>query len=77
MIDLSQFNGVDWVIIVVLTISTLFSLWRGFVREALSLLAWIAAFIVAHLFVDQLAAQLGGVIANMTGRYRIITKSFA
>jgi len=69
VIDLSQFNGVDWVIIVVLTISTLFSLWRGFVREALSLLAWIAAFIVAHLFVDQLAAQLGGVIANMTGRY--------
>ena len=69
MIDLAQFNGVDWIIIVVLTISTLFSLWRGFVREALSLLAWIVAFVIAHLFVDQLAAQLGGVIANMTGRY--------
>lgn len=68
MIDLSQLNGVDWFIIVVLTISTVLSLWRGFVREALSLLGWVAAFIIAHLFVDQLAAQLSA-IANMTGRY--------
>lgn len=69
MIDLSQMNEVDWVIVVILSISTLLSLWRGFVREALSLLGWIVAFIVAHLFVDQLAAQMSGVIANMTGRY--------
>lgn len=69
MIDLSQLNGVDWFIIVVLSISTLLSLWRGFVREALSLLGWVAAFIIAHLFVDQLAAQMSTLIANMTGRY--------
>lgn len=69
MIDLAQLNGADWFIIVVLSISTVLSLWRGFVREALSLLGWVAAFVVAHLFVDQLAAQLGTVIANMTGRY--------
>ncbi len=69
MIDLSQLNGVDWFIIVVLSISTLLSLWRGFVKEALSLLGWVAAFIVAHMFVDQLAAQLATVIANMTGRF--------
>ncbi len=69
MIDLSQLNGADWVIIVVLSVSTLLSLWRGFVREALSLLGWVAAFVVAHLFVDQLALQLSSVIANVTGRY--------
>ena len=69
MIDLSLLNGLDWFIIVVLTISTLLSLWRGFVREALSLLGWVAAFIVAHLFVDQFAEQLATVIANPTGRY--------
>ena len=69
MIELSQLNGVDWVIIVVLSISTLLSLWRGFVREALSLLGWVAAFVVAHLFVDQLALQLSAVIANVAGRY--------
>ena len=69
MIELAQLNGVDWLIIVVLTVSTVWSLWRGFVREALSLLAWVAAFVVAHLFVDTLALQLGAVIANVTGRY--------
>jgi membrane protein required for colicin V production len=69
MIELAQLNGVDWLIIVVLTVSTLWSLWRGFVREALSLLAWVAAFVIAHLFVDTLALQLGAVIANVTGRY--------
>lgn len=69
MIALAQLNGVDWLIIVVLTVSTLWSLWRGFVREALSLLAWVAAFVIAHLFVDALALQLGAVIANVTGRY--------
>lgn len=69
MIDLAQFNHVDWLIIVVLTISTVLSLWRGFVREALSLLAWVAAFVVAHGFVDQLAVQLSGAIAHSTGRY--------
>lgn len=69
MIDLSQFNAVDWIIIVVLSVSILLSLWRGFVREALSLLGWIAAFVVAHTFVDRLALELAGVIANVTGRY--------
>lgn len=69
MIELSQLNGADWVIIVVLCVSTLLSLWRGFVREALSLLGWVAAFVIAHLFVDQLALQLSAVIANVTGRY--------
>ncbi len=69
MIELSQLNGADWVIIVVLSVSTLLSLWRGFVREALSLLGWVAAFVVAHLFVDRLAVELAAVIANETGRY--------
>lgn len=69
MIDPAQLNGADWVIIVVLCVSTLLSLWRGFVREALSLLGWVAAFVVAHSFVDLLAAQLAGAIVNVTGRY--------
>ena len=47
----------DWAIIIVLTISTLMSLRRGFLKEALSLGTWIAAFIVARQFhepMDQL-----------------------
>lgn len=69
MIELSRLNELDWVIVVVLTLSTLLSLWRGFVREALSLLGWVAAFIVANLFVDRLSAQMAAYIDNATGRY--------
>ena len=44
MLEVSHLTAVDWVIIVVLAVSTLLSLWRGFVREALSLAGWVAAF---------------------------------
>ena len=47
----------DWAIVAVLTISTLMSLRRGFLKEALSLGTWIAAFVVARQFhepMDQL-----------------------
>ena len=47
MPEWSQFTLLDWVIVVVLLVSTLLSLWRGFVREALSLAGWVAAFLVA------------------------------
>lgn len=69
MPEVSALTAVDWVIIVVLAVSTLLSLWRGFVREALSLAGWVAAFLVANLFVDQMASLLAGTIDNITGRY--------
>lgn len=49
---------VDWIILGVLAISTLMSVRRGFVKEALSLLTWIAAVIVARLFAGQFAVLL-------------------
>ena len=69
MPEVSALTAVDWAIIVVLAVSTLLSLWRGFVREALSLAGWVAAFLVANLFVDQMASLLAGSIDNITGRY--------
>jgi membrane protein required for colicin V production len=69
MVDWTHLNGVDWVIIVVLTLSVLLSLWRGFAREAISLAGWVAAFILANLFVDPMASVLSSWIANITGRY--------
>lgn len=69
MINWAQLTVVDWVIIVVLLASTLLSLWRGFAREALSLAGWVVAFILANLFVDQMASLLAGFIVNITGRY--------
>ncbi|MEZ5572366.1 MAG: CvpA family protein [Halioglobus sp.] len=69
MIDWLQFNAADWAIIVTIGLSVLVSLWRGFVREAVSLAGWIAAFIVANLFVGEMASLLAQWIVNITGRY--------
>ena len=51
-------NWADWAIIAILGLSTLISLVRGFVREALSLLIWVVAFVVAAVFHQQLAGHL-------------------
>ena len=51
-------NWADWVIVAVIGISGLISLKRGFVKEALSLVVWIAAFVVAIAFHDRLAILL-------------------
>lgn len=67
--DWSQLNGLDWFIIVVVTLSVAVSLWRGFAREAMSLAGWVLAFIVANLFASVFASYLDGIIANLTGRY--------
>lgn len=52
------FIWIDWVIIALLAVSTLISLKRGFVREALSLVTWVAAFIVARTFHPQMQSLL-------------------
>ncbi|MFT4822593.1 MAG: membrane protein required for colicin V production [Halioglobus sp.] len=62
-------NWVDWIILGILTFSTLLSLWRGFAREALSLAAWVLAFVAARLFADSGASLLTGIIDNETARY--------
>ncbi len=53
---------IDWGIIVMLVISSLISLKRGFIKESLSLASWIAAFVVARLFSGNLANMLNGSI---------------
>lgn len=69
MVDWVQFNAADWAIVVILGLSILLSLWRGFVREAASLAGWVAAFIVANMFVTEMATLLSQWIVNVTGRY--------
>ncbi len=51
-------NWADWVIIGIITISGLYSLRGGFVKEALSLTIWITAFVVARLFAPSLSTLL-------------------
>jgi membrane protein required for colicin V production len=40
----------DWILLAVLLLSMLIGLWRGLVVEVLSVLGWIAAFVVAQMF---------------------------
>ncbi|WP_185236232.1 CvpA family protein [Teredinibacter franksiae] len=51
-------NWADWVILAILVVSSLISLKRGFVKEALSMANWVLAFIVAMTFGDQLSSLL-------------------
>jgi len=60
---------IDWVILAVLAISSLISLKRGFVKEALSLASWIIAFLVARLFSGNLATLLEGSIDTNSLRW--------
>ncbi|WP_251359768.1 CvpA family protein [Kangiella sp. TOML190] len=49
---------VDWAILAIIGLSALISLMRGFVREALSLAGWIAAFLLAKTFYEPVAQML-------------------
>ena len=51
-------NWADWAIIGIFSLSCLIGLIRGFVREALSLIIWVAAVLVAKVFGGQLEILL-------------------
>ncbi len=51
-------NWADWTILAIIAISGLMSLKRGFVREAISLLTWVTAFVMARLFSPSLSVLL-------------------
>jgi len=61
-------NSADIAILAVLALSTLFGLMRGFVREVLSLVCWLAAFWVAWAFGDRIAQLYGGWLHEPTAR---------
>jgi membrane protein required for colicin V production len=48
--DWSHLNWLDYAILGILVFSTLVSLVRGFVREAISLVVWIAAIWLGFLY---------------------------
>ena len=63
------FNGFDWFIVLMLGISLLVGLYRGFGREILSLAGWLCAFIGANLLAQSLANSLTSVMDSETLRY--------
>ena len=61
----------DWVFIAVLGLSVLIGAWRGFMFELLSLLGWIAAFIVAQWLAPDVADWLPMGGARQPLRYAV------
>lgn len=48
----------DWVLLAVLLLSVLLGAWRGLVYEVLSVAGWVAAFVLAQAYADEVAALL-------------------
>lgn len=61
-------NWADWVILGILLISSLISLKRGFVKEALSLVNWVLAFFLAATFRDPFSRILEPYISTASIR---------
>jgi membrane protein required for colicin V production len=59
---------VDAVILVIIGLSCLFGLWRGFIKEVLSLVTWVAALAVSRLYSDNLAQYMVNLIENEAAR---------
>ena len=59
----------DWVLLALLVASMLLGAWRGLVFEVLSVLGWIAAFLLAQLFAPEAADLLPMAKTDQTLRY--------
>jgi membrane protein required for colicin V production len=61
---MATFNWIDYSIIAIIAISVLMSVMRGFVREVISLVIWVAAIVVSFVFYQYIAGLLVNVIHN-------------
>mgnify|MGYP001095098607 CR=1 FL=1 len=63
------FNYVDWIITVIVLLSLLVGLWRGLAREVMSLLGWLAAFVLANLLARSLSEATYHLLDDPAVRY--------
>lgn len=59
----------DYFLLAIIVISALLSLWRGFFKEALSVITWVVAIAVALLYYEPMGELLSGFISSPTVRY--------
>ena len=69
MDQIQSISTLDWMIITVVVLSTLLSLKRGFVKEVMSLVTWVVAFIIAVKFTSPLQTLLIDQVQNDQIRY--------
>jgi membrane protein required for colicin V production len=59
-------NITDYLVIVAIVISAVVGAARGFLREAIALVAWLVALFIAWHFSDLIEPHLGGLLAGST-----------
>ncbi|MCH9644622.1 MAG: CvpA family protein [Gammaproteobacteria bacterium] len=64
-------NWFDFVIIGIIFISIVVSFFRGILREILSLIIWVAAFILAFRYAEQVGLHLQGFVHSSTVGYAL------
>lgn len=57
-------NGADYLILAVLVVSMLLGFFRGFLREAISLIAWLGGVWLAWRYASVVEPYLGGLLAD-------------
>jgi len=62
---------VDWLIVAIVAVSALISIKRGFVKEALSLASWVAAFVIARMFGHSMSYLLVDYIETPSARLAV------
>ncbi len=66
-----NWTWIDWLLIAFILISGVISLWRGFIKECLSVVIWLLSIVIAWLYADSLAFTLDGVIDSYAARFAI------
>ena len=62
-------SSTDWILSAILAASMLLGVWRGLVYEVLSVIGWIAAFLLAQWFAPDVAEKLPMQSSGETLRY--------
>lgn len=60
--DISQLNGFDYFIAVILALSVLLGVKRGLLCEIIALISWLAAFAIAIIFTDALVVHMNNYV---------------
>jgi membrane protein required for colicin V production len=62
-------TSTDWILLVILLASLVMGAWRGLVYEVMSVIGWLAAFVLAQWFAADVAARLPMQSAGDSLRY--------
>lgn len=65
-------NAFDWILLTIVGISTLYGLFRGFIKEALTVTAWAFAAWLSYFYADSLAVYLEPHIETVSMRVALM-----